>query len=279
MTNKQLAPKVRAWLKGTDVEPEDARRSVGSVSVGAEHTRQRGRWWPLPSFRREAAPQAARTDAQPRPIPATNGHTPTVIGRTTSMLSPAKTIVAAALVFGIGGVMLIAQPFQPQSTVPGADTKAGVAENVPFTMSFSWRYPSVRPYEERTEDGVTKSIGECWAPGILAPSDPRMAGTLEYCGSEHVYGTDREADTVVLTETYRITNEEGAWQGSSYGAWWDDPGSGDRMEVGGDPLILVGEGAYDGLYAALTFLPDWRDIRGVIFAGAPPAAVEPPSAG
>ena len=47
MTNKQLGPVVRAWLKRTDVEPEDARRSTSHVSARVEQTRQRGRWWPL----------------------------------------------------------------------------------------------------------------------------------------------------------------------------------------------------------------------------------------
>lgn len=157
------------------------------------------------------------------------------------------------------------------------DAGAEAAENVPFTMSFSWRDPSVRSAVTRTEDGITKSIGDCWAPVIVAPSDPRMDGTLEYCGSEHVYGDDRDADTVIWTETYRITNQEGAWQGSSLGAAWEDPGS-ERIEAGGDPLLMVGEGAYDGLYAALTFVDAWSDIRGVIFDGAPPADAVPPSA-
>ncbi len=80
------------------------------------------------------------------------------------------------------------------------------------------------------------------------------------------------------SETYRIVNDEGAWQGSSLGAAWDDPGS-ERIDIGGQPLILAGEGAYDGLFAALTFVDGWSDIRGVIFEGAPPADVVPPSAG
>ena len=38
------------------------------------------------------------------------------------MLSPVKAITAGALVFALGGVMLIAQPFGQQGSVPGAET-------------------------------------------------------------------------------------------------------------------------------------------------------------
>jgi hypothetical protein len=38
------------------------------------------------------------------------------------MFSPANAITAGALVFAIGGVMLIAQPFEQQGSVPGAAT-------------------------------------------------------------------------------------------------------------------------------------------------------------
>ena len=55
-----------------------------------------------------------------------------------------------------------------------------------------------------------------------------------------------------------------------------DPESGDKIETG-EVVILVGEDGYEGLYAAMTFLPNWSDARGVIFEGAPPAAPVPPS--
>ena len=68
---------------------------------------------------------------QPSPIPAANGHTPTVIGRTQIMFSPAKAITVGALVFAIGGALVIAQPLGQQgSTVPGAETE--VAAPVEF---------------------------------------------------------------------------------------------------------------------------------------------------
>jgi len=192
------------------------------------------------------------------------------------MLSPAKAIIAGALVFGIGGVMLVAQPFQQQSSVPGAETEAGVAEIAPFTMSLRWTSQKEQRPEQMTERGVSKSLGDCPSLFVVAPSDPRMDGDVTYCTSEHVYGADRDADPNVATATYRIVNDEGAWQGSLSGVWWTDPTSGDYIEGAGDIVILAGEGAYDGLYAAMTL--DWSDIRGLIFEGAPPAGPILPSA-
>ena len=190
------------------------------------------------------------------------------------MLSPVKAITAGALVFAIGGVMLIAQPFQQQSSVPGAEVP-GAAETTPFTMSLDWGETVQRP-EQMIERGVNKSLGDCHAMGVVAPSDPRMDGDATYCASEHVYGEDRDADPNVATATYRIVNDDGAWQGSLSGVWWTDPTSGDYIDGTEDIVILAGEGAYDGLYAAMTL--DWSDIRGLIFEGARPAGPILPSA-
>src|SRR5688572_7328945 len=74
----------------------------------------------IPSPRRRFHSWFHSTDARTVPVPATNGHTPTVRGRTQLMFSPAKAITAGALV--IGGALLIAQPFQQESVVPSAAT-------------------------------------------------------------------------------------------------------------------------------------------------------------
>ena len=125
MNDDQLLREVGAWLVDADPAPPDARESVRQAMARTPQVRQRGRWWPLPILGRTAGPPTTdqTTDFQPSPIPATNGHTPTVIGRTQTMFSPAKAITAAALVFGIGSAMLIAQPFDQQGgSVPGAAT-------------------------------------------------------------------------------------------------------------------------------------------------------------
>jgi hypothetical protein len=277
MNDERLLREVGSMLQGEGPEPPDARQSVRHAMEQMPEVRQRSRWWPYPVFyRRTQTPTSSDTsEFQPNPIPAPNGHIPTVIGRTTSMLSPTKAIIAGALVFGLGGAFLIAQPFGQHSSVPGA-AEAGPAESTPFTMRLNWRNEVVQSPEQVTERGVNRSLGDCHAMSVVAPSDPRMDGDVTYCASEHVYGTDRDADPNVATATYRIVNDEGAWQGSLTGVWWTDPTSGDYIEGAGDIVILAGEGAYDGLYAAMTL--DWSDIRGLIFEGAPPAGLNLPSA-
>jgi hypothetical protein len=292
MKDEQYTPEVGSWLKRREVAPFDSQTTARQVAARLAHVRQRSRWWPLPILRRSAGRTTTgpTTDFQPTPIPAINGHTPTVTGRTQTMFSPAKAITAAALVFGIGGVMLIAQPFdQQERSVPGA-AEARPSVPVPFTMRFI-PADSVRASVSTTGRGITSLRGDCWTPVISQPSDPRLAGTLTYCADEDRYapapeGFDASSDTytpvgeeslVVGSDTYRIENGEGAWQGSSTFLGWTDPGSGDLMEDRG-AIILVGEGAYEGLYAAMTLLPDWSDIRGVIFDGAPPVAPDPPTA-
>ncbi len=74
------------------------------------------------------------------------------------------------------------------------------------------------------------------------------------------------------TGTWRIENEEGAWQGS-----YTVLGIGDRSSVVTAPL--VGEGAYEGLTAVWesAYDPvacDW-EVWGLIIEGDVPAAPEP----
>jgi hypothetical protein len=122
MNDDRLLREVRSWLVEADPEPPDARASVRQAMASTRRVRRRGRWWPLTILGRTAsrATTDQSTKYQPSPIPATTGDHPTVTGRTQFMLSPVKAITAAALVFAIGGVMLIAQPFDQHASVPGA---------------------------------------------------------------------------------------------------------------------------------------------------------------
>jgi hypothetical protein len=167
------------------------------------------------------------------------------------------------------------------ASVPGVDAQSptadsGAVEPTYFTVRFEPSDP-VRTATVTTEDGVTKQVGDCWAPIVVEPSDPRLAGDLIVCGDAHRHGPLAGSPSVG-SSTYQLVNDEGAWQGSTTYAEWLDPESGATVGSVGGTVILVGEGSYEGLYAVLTFLPDWSDIRGFIFEGAPPAAPVPPSA-
>jgi hypothetical protein len=89
-----------------------------------------------------------------------------------------------------------------------------------------------------------------------------------------VYGDAGSARYELLSGTWRIETKEGAWQGSYARVGFAD---GYTSTVS---TPLVGEGAYDGLFAVweARYPGDatcqW-DIRGVIFPAGPP---EPPRA-
>jgi hypothetical protein len=150
-------------------------------------------------------------------------------------------------------------------------------------VTFSARFqpgPSSRDAEVASEerpDGVRVSDyrGGCWHPTVAQTSDPRLDGTLTYCLDENRYYLE-DASYAVKTGTFRIETDDGAWQGARPITEWTDLATGDKLAMG-DVAILAGEGDYDGLYAVMTFLPDWSDIRGVIVSDPPPAAPSPTS--
>ena len=83
---------------------------------------RRHRWWHFGRRQVSPAPATSGTELQPALVPATNGHAPTVTGRTTPTFSATKFVVAGVIVALFGGFLLIAQPFDQQGSVPGAAT-------------------------------------------------------------------------------------------------------------------------------------------------------------
>jgi len=307
MTNKQLSPVVRAWLKRTDVEPEDARRSTSHVAARVEQTRQRGRWWPLPSFRGPPGPPNTdqsntdqSNDYQPTSIPASNGHTPTVTGRTQSMFSSVKAITAGALVFAIGGAFLIAQPFDQQGgNPPGAATDAEAMAPAIVTGTLEMNFDTgdftcvKGPYSGCVEgygDGVVRYVVTDQI-ARAEMSDPRLSGSVAFdeTTDEHRSADIPEVEGLTAAEirgqggavigwgTLRIENDAGAWDGSFIEALdvTADVVPAGYYNVGA--IELVGAGAYDGLSAVLFMRdsnPDGADEtaytvswNGIIFPG------------
>ena len=158
--------------------------------------------------------------------------------------------------------------------VSAQDTDVGTTEPTLFSFQI---VPSsqVRDTEVTTEDGVYKEVGTCFAPIVLNASDPRLDGNLTVCGDSYRFGASDGAP-IIGSGTFRLVNDDGAWQGSDAWAEWVDSGSGDLVELGGGIIVLTGEGAYDGMSAVMT-LSDWSHVRGFIFGGAPPANPVPPS--
>ena len=103
-------------------------------------------------------------------------------------------------------------------------------------------------------------------------SDPRLDGTWALAWNEDDYqGPQGAASANILTVILRIENDEGAWQGTDlvvrHGPNSNWPG--DAFH-----LALTGEGAYEGLTAAMVyqFGVDCPSVRGYILELGVPAA-------
>jgi len=173
------------------------------------------------------------------------------------MFSPAKTITAGALVFAIGGVLLIAQPFdQKGEGVPAAET-TDLVEPVEFTLVFGQANKQGLPATCDVVDGVNHCRDARPPVAITEASDPRLDGQLTVSSSQIQYPDH----PWFVTTTYRIFNSVGAWQGSGTTA-------GGPMTV-----VLAGEGGHEGLYAWMD-VSDWNAISGVIYPTAPLEATD-----
>ena len=272
----ELTPFVEKWLKGTKRSPYTAQQTVNKVLKDLPQTPQgrRRRWslpWRKPS--RTTTSGVAQRDLQPTSTPALNGHTPTFTGRTHSMFSPVKAITAGALVFALGGVLLIAQPFGQQGGgVPGAATDGAGLEPAKVTGTISgWDDFEVES-EGSIEDGFIRDQWEERAQ--LEMSDSRLTGTwTETFGIDRYSPIDPDGDdpygiAETITGTVSVENDGGTWVGTTFGCDCRAPKS-----QGSDMfhMELVGTGAYEGL-SALLYLQNPRIneedvVYGVIFPG------------
>jgi hypothetical protein len=266
MTDKQLPPVVRAWLKGTDVEPEDVHRSASHASARVERTRQRGRWWPLPSPQRSPdRPTPDPTQAsQPTPVAPASGHSPTLTGRTFAMITPVKAISAGAFVFAIGSMFLITQPFDQEGNgIQGAAIDGERQAPVEFTGRLL-HGQLTQDGSSETVSGVIEERGAVFSPVVLDMSDSRLAGTVTVAPDANIYGG--EDGVAIMNKTFRIENEGGAWQ--------EVPGLVLTFPDGSTSnwtSAFTGEGEYAGLVAIADVVHDpiggtW-DLHGFIVDG------------
>jgi len=236
-----MTPEVRDWMKRTDLEPPDAHKSAREVRARLPGIKQRRRWWPFPVFYRE--PETPPTEHHTS-IPAANGHTPTVIGRTTSMLSPVKAITAGALVFAIGGVMLVAQPFEQHVGLPGAAT-----DMVPSTFTVQ---------RSGEPEVTTDPSGAIIAVGPVEATDQRASGTLTEVAVGAMVDVADGDRVRIGSDAVRLVNDGGSWVGSNRGFWTipsDGPGT---VQFLGE---LVGEGGYEGFTMFFAQTGDEDDVR------------------
>jgi hypothetical protein len=270
MNDEQLQPLLEAWLRKRETPRPKVQAGVARVMANVPRTRQQRRWWPRPAIRPTTRTSTATDTAENRlrPIPASNGHAPTLLWRTQTMFSPVNAIAAGAIIFVLGGVYLIAQPFdQQRQGVPGAET-TDLAEPVPFTAVFGSGSGQGTPATCEQIDGVNHCLDSRPSMVITEASDPRLSGTLTASISSVQY-PDHPA---FVTVTYRIYNADGTWQGA---------GTTTRTHGEANPpltVLLVGERAYEGLYAWMD-ATDWDVASGVIFPDPPPEPTDLAPAG
>ncbi len=263
MSQEFEAPFLDGWLHDTQVTPPDPQEGARRVAARLPHTKQVGRWLPFPVLHRKAqAPTATDTaEYQSSPIPATNGHAPTVIGRTHTMFSPVKAITAGALIFALGGVFLIAQPFdQQRGSVPGAPIVAQTdAVRVTATQECTWAFP----------DDI--QTGTC----TITASDPRLTGPATITQREIVKATVGDNDLETYDEV--LEGPDGTWTGRHLVVF--DRGIAHMSHA---LVVVTGDGAYEGwtyVAAGAASPPDGNgDFVGVLYQGPPPAAWEMPTA-
>jgi len=287
MKDEQLQQTVSSWLIDDDITPPDSLQSARQVAARLPKVQQQGRWWPLPLLRRSPAPPRTipDTESQSTPIPAANGHTPTVLGRTHSMFSPVKAITAGALVFALGGVLLIAQPFSQQAEVaPGAEAEFSAPVEV------TGRFSSVRgtTLAENGDAATLPGVHYLWGydGGSVTASDPRLEGTVSLRSDERELvgnGLDTSERLAAACETHpecdggvmlglqvrawSIENDEGVWRQRPE-AYIYFPGIDDSWGKA-DPVVQVfdGEGGYEGLVAVIAMEPPldalWPDDNSI----------------
>lgn len=160
------------------------------------------------------------------------------------MFSPVKAALIGALVFALGGVLFIAQPFGQQgATVPAAATVVPASSPAPSTAvtgtstcgleaSGVWHTVTL-PY------GVTNHILSCFDAG----TDPRVSGPSTIVTNLESWdeGLLRQ-DPANATSwwDYTIEGPDGTWAGRGYG-FYDDDGVLHQLS------ILAGSGAYEGM--------------------------------
>jgi hypothetical protein len=192
------------------------------------------------------------------------------------VFSPSKALIAGALVFGIGGVLLIAQPFDRQGgTTPGAATDAVPQPPAEFSGQVVCGPPrgaggnGSETTVDIGEEGLvlTRYRGGTWRQTIEV-TDPRLEGDIYQRWESDGYAVpDGETGPTVAAMTWRIENDEGAWEGGQMELVLSD---GTQLQA---LTTLTGEGAYEGLTALMGVVGFedgcTADVRGVIVEGVP----------
>jgi hypothetical protein len=195
------------------------------------------------------------------------------------MLSPASAIAAGAIVFAIGGVLFIAQPFARQdASAPGAATEAPTP--VAFTARYSWSHQPATGETETLPNGIERTKDAAWLFRSTSASDKRFEGVSTLNSTWDWYPEAEETGVSLNAHVVRYENDEGAWQSAPFTRfeWYAGDTPGDVLMQTGESTqyTLHGEDAYEGLIALVveTWNGNGWDLEGYIFDGDLPPAPE-----
>lgn len=280
LNDQEMEAMLRTWLQDAPAGRPDRSRVVGTV-IRQLHPirRRRRRWWPFAVSRRQAMTPTIPPGipGQPGPIPAAHGRTPTVIGRTRSMLSPVTAITAGALAVALGGVLLVAQPFEQRGSAPAAEGEPVAPTWVTGTISYA---PLCTGPDSEQDGAVRHDWNVVCSPQGWRSENPRFTGEVSARWNEDVFQTD-EGILSVSTGAYYLRNDDGGWACSTSSLV---KGSGLFSEaLTGDTVRCAGEGGYEGLSALLVaqddpLQPYPAEFVGLIFSGDFPPVPDAPAA-
>jgi hypothetical protein len=170
-------------------------------------------------------------------------------------MSNAAAAVTRAL---LGGLLLTAQWPVDSQTLSTSDSASVSPSALPDPARAAWitghftGSAVLQDSQDTSKDGgVVQSHFYHWVLGPIEMSDPRLSGlvAVTYNQDTHRVPDGDVSSFTVFSGTYRITNEEGSWEGTNLGLS-RGPGSVDTVT---DTGLLVGSGAYEGLTAYLVF--------------------------
>jgi len=189
-------------------------------------------------------------------------------------------LAAAAVVLSVGtaacGVAPSAPP--PSAPAPSSPPSAPAPSTAASLTAFDGHIVCGAPVRAETSEqaGDHRELrGGAWTPTVTEISDPRLDGSYTISADSDIYGAPDSSTYTLVSETWRIETKAGAWEWAFNLVGFPD-GSASTVTI-----LLVGEGAYEGLFAVWEshYLGDaaceW-DVRGVIFPAGPPRIPSPP---
>jgi hypothetical protein len=188
------------------------------------------------------------------------------------MFSPVKAIATGAIVFTLGGMLLIAQPFgQAEGSRPGATIDTTTVHPVWVTGTEALEAACEEPTSVSDDGVVVRTRGWRCDRQTWETSDPRLTGDVTSTWNADVYRREDGENITLAAGTYDLGNDGGGWHCEYADALKDSPtewtdGVNDRTAT------CIGGDGYDGLTAVLFFrwTGNSTSIEGLVFDGEVP---------